>query len=261
MFKDEKKEIIGDTETITGKFRKNKEYEQLSRMIKKSKDIPKNDKKIILDNLIDEDITRKYLGDGRKYKYLYSTAMFNRAYDIYTSSLLAFLFHNWASVHILIRAQFENMCTNSYYLKNPTKLKNSFTELVSQREARKYMAECVEDVDPNTNFDRQYFGKVYDELSQKSHPFPEGFKIYFGSINQIVFKEDGGVVSVPLLNVKSHHTDIDSETKKLILKNIYIPFMAIDAQLNELVKLDINDEISDYSEIQKAYSLGRDIGN
>ena len=181
----EKKEFAGGYETIVGRFHKNIHYEQLKKMIKKSKDIPEKFKDDTIKNLVKEDYTSTFLGDGKKYKSLFSTAMFYRAYDIYTSSLLAVLWRNRVTINILLRAQFENLCLNSYFLKNKEEIKNAFQyeKRIDLKEARKCLAEWTADFAKDIPFNEEYFNEMYHSMSQKVHPFPEGLKSYFGGMH------------------------------------------------------------------------------
>lgn len=183
MTEDGKMEMIGDYHTIPKRFHKNREYRQLKRLIKQSWRIPDKYRSQTINNLVKEEITVTFLGDKRKYKYLFATAMFYRAYDIFTSSLIAFLFSNKITLHMLLRAQFENLCLISYYVENKDKLKESFNEIIEVRKGKKCLA--------NDFSDGSFVYKMYDWLSKRTHPFPDGLKTYFGAVGYIAFKNNG----------------------------------------------------------------------
>lgn len=223
--------------------------DRLRAMIKKSKDIPKKEKKHILINLsrTEESVT-KFLGNGEKYKNLLATAMFLRSYDIYTSSLLAFLFRDRISINILLRAQLENMFIVAYYIKNKNEIKNAFLQKIKPSKARSYLAEWFADIGlPEIN--QELLKGVYDSTSEIVHPFPEGIKFYFEPLHIMTRDESPVPVSKPALAVARHHGRLDD--KDTVLSAINQDFVHLYMMLLRLAKLDADDEIKDYSEIHK----------
>jgi len=114
--KKDKQEIINGSYSLIGRFHKNPQYKLLKKIIKKSKDIPHENRENLISLLRKDDITDLFLGDHKKYKYLLATGMFYRAYDIYTTSLIAYHLRNRASIYLLLRAQLENVGKIAYYL-------------------------------------------------------------------------------------------------------------------------------------------------
>lgn len=232
-------------------FHKDKDYERLKALIEKSKDVPKKQRVHILNNLRNkEKLTTLFLEDGKKYKNLLATAMFHRAYDIYTSSLLAFLFRNRTSINILLRTQFENMCIVAYYLKNKNEIKNAFRQSINLAEARKYLAEWFADIGMDPKINQEFLDGMYKGISQIVHPFPEGLKFYFEPFHLMTHDKKSPVpVFKPALAVAYHHGYMHD--KDTVLEVINIDFVTLVDILVKLTKLDANDEITDYSEIHR----------
>lgn len=232
---------------LLSRFHKSKEYKQLKRMVEKSKDISEKHKEDVLKNLVSEDVSDLFLGDSSKYKHLFATAMFYRAYDIYTSSLLAFMFRNRVAVITLMRAQFENMCIVSYYLENKDEIKNAFLEegKVDLWKARECLAKRC-----GPEFGKEMVNSMYHDLSQKVHPFPEGFKSYFGGTHLLSWGEASPLPEFkPTLHVAPHHEELDDKDTVIGVINGF--FVGVVNGLFELIHLDVDDKISDYSEVHR----------
>ena len=242
MTEDGKIEMIGDYQTIPTRFHKNEEYRQLRKLIKKSWKVPEKYRNRTINNLIKEEITVTFLGDKRKYKYLFATAMFYRSYDIFTTSLLTFLFSNRVSVHILLRAQLENLCLISYYIENKEKIKDSFNEIIGVKDGRK----CLEN-----DFPDGLISEMYRWLSKRTHPFPDGLKTYFGAVSTMYFGNDGTPLYIPELNVKPHHETDDELGREYAISAINDSFESVIGRLHEIINLDIDDKIENYSELQR----------
>lgn len=230
---------------LLSKSHKSRWYKKLKRMVEKSKDISEKHKEEVIKNLVSEDVSTLFLGDDRKYKHIFATAMFYRAYDIYTSSLLVFMFRNKVAINMLLRAQFENVSIISYYLENKDEIKNAFLEKVDLKKARECLTKRY-----GPEFGKEIVKSMYNDMSQKVHPLPEGLKPYFGRFH-LLSRGEGNSLSEwkPTLNVVPHHEELGDKDTVIELINGF--FIGVVNGLLELIHLDVDDEISDYSEIHR----------
>jgi len=203
-----------------------------------SRKIPKQFKKELLNRLVKEDTTfvSWKQEDTKKIKYLFYSGMFYRAYDIFLTSIFAFLNNKEISINLLIRAQLENIFLTNYIIKNPTELIDIFKNPIKIKKTKSSMDE------------KDYFKKLYSDLSQKAHSFPEGLKSCYNNTYMLNFKE---MKWVPSLAVKSHYYDMEKESKEVVLKWIMDTFDTVNENLNLIKQSTNNDEVKDFSEIHR----------
>ncbi|GAI14323.1 unnamed protein product, partial [marine sediment metagenome] len=116
---------------------------------------------------------------------------------------------------------------------------------VDLRKARERLAKRY-----SSEFGKEIVKDMYNDLSQKAHPFPEGLKSYFGSMYLLSWREGSPLPEFkPTLNVAPHHEELDD--KDTVMKEINGFFVGVVNGLSELIHLDVDDKISDYSEVHR----------
>ena len=254
-----KQERIAGYSTITGRFHKNPHYELLKKIVTKSKDIPTEYKEKILLHLRKEDITEFFIGDGKKYKYLFANAMFYRAYEIFTTSLMAYHLRNRNSIYLLIRAQFENISKIAYYLKHPDKIREYFDPKKDYGPRILDWSRCLVEIykedDVLKNLNADHLKKLTSYFSGMAHPFSNGLKMYYGGA-AIMSREPDNPYPIfkPTLNIKAHHSGYSDEEKMYFMDLILIFFNEVLRLLTKICKLDFANEIDNYSELHTSWS-------
>jgi len=252
--------MINGYTTVKGRFYKNPHYELLKKIVKKSKDISNEYKDQALKYLIKEDITYFFIGDGKKYKYLFANGLFYRAYDIYTSSLIAYHLRNRNSIYLLMRAQFENMGKIAFYVIHPDKIKESFDPKKDHGIRFSTYCECLAELYKKDGypeeFNSKYLTDMFDYFSGMAHPFSDGLKMYYGGTATMTRVPDSPYpVWKPSLNMKAHHFPFSEEEKNFYLTSIMIYFSEIFRLLPKIFNLEVDDEVNDYSELHTSWSM------
>lgn len=240
-------------------FSKNCEFKMLKKEIRRTKDIPDEYKEHMLKSLIDDDVTNFLLHDGKKYKFLLANSIFYRAYDIYTSSIISFTLRNRVSLYILLRSQFENMCRIAFYIKNPDKIKDAFNFEKEKEEKNIRISDwrkCLKELYDEDGFPGEYgtdfVNNTYKYYSDITHPFTEGLKLYYGGMAVMTLDEHH---KYPYFKTTlcqlSHHTSYSTDEKEYFSMMISIFFSEVIRLLQIIVKLEVDDEIKDYSELHK----------
>ena len=94
-----------------------------------SDDVPSKYKKEIYKRLEKKDSTMsKFTNEITYIKNLYYIGMFYRAYDLFTSSIYAYIENNEVSFYTLIRSQLENLFYTNYFCENTEEIKFVFNE-------------------------------------------------------------------------------------------------------------------------------------
>lgn len=241
-------------------FHDNQYYRLLKKLIMKSKDIPAEYKRMAISYLRRENVSTDFLGDGKNYKFLFATSMFYRAYDIYTTSLLAYILRNRSSLFALLRCQFENMCKIAYYIEHPDELKYAFKREVKIKKIRRSLANFYEKEGFQDNFNSDYFKKVYERLSNIVHPFPEGLRIYYDDLYMLVMGKENVLYPLlfrPTFRLMPHHAEFSDNDKEGLMEVIVGFFSEVIRLLKRLCEMNIKDEIPDYSELHKKTSIHR----
>lgn len=215
-----------------------KTYIKLWLAVRLSGKIPKNFKSKLIERFIKTNITFPSWDrtETRKVKNLFYAGMLYRAYDVFTTSILALLLDNEISLYALMRIQLENYALTEYVLKNPTEMKDVFREKIGFGEAIKSIE------------DKNVLGKLWGVLSDRTHSFPEGLKTCFENFYILNPKD---MKWGPCLSVKSHHGRIEEEAISDYLNFIITCYDGVKKNLDKIKSSDIPDEIESFSEIHK----------
>lgn len=238
-------------------------FKLLYRTVKKSKDIPSEYKEKVITNLIKDNITNIFIGDGKKYKYLFANGMLYRAYEIYTTSLMAFHLRNRNSIYLLMRAQFENVGKIAYYLKYPNKIKESFNPDKDEGIRLSTFNECLGELYKKDglpdDLNADYLKDMSNYFSGMAHPFSDGLKMYYGGM-AIMTKEPGKPYPFfkPTLHMKAHHASFSDEEKKYYIESILVFYREVLRLLTKIYNLDNDEEIEDYSELHMSWLQKKD---
>lgn len=209
--------------------------------IRFSNDIPKEYKKELNKRLIAKDRTMSDYHKGiTLIKNLYFLGMFYRAYDLFTSSIFAYIENNEISFYTLIRSQLENLFYTNYFCEYPDEIKHVFDEsyykIKKNRRIFKYRKTM-------TGKDEDW-KKFYQFTSDRVHPLVEGLKTPYGNIHLVNFRDkkiDPGLV------LRSHHNrGLSEKDKENEMKTLIALYDQVVLRLAKIRTLCPDIEIRDY---------------
>lgn len=229
----------------------NKMKKELSKLIKKNRNLSKKWKKLLLKCLKNN---YELKGFDTK-KDLFYSMMEARIYDIYTSSLLTLFFNNPISLNTLTRGQLENLGLLQYLFDN----KNKFNDFFKKKLNVNYPKE-VKKVRPDL---AEWWGRTSDYV----HPLPEGLKIILTDMSQMIPKDPTkDYRKVKKINIEEFklipsigkqatpHTKIKKEDFDIIAHHTLALYVACTEKLRELYKILPEDKVDNLQEFWKKYN-------
>lgn len=211
-----------------------------------SRKISLGSKKAIIRRLVKENKSIEYIknvDDYKKLNNLFCTAMFYRAYDVFTSSIYALLVSNAVSLAALLRAQVENQALTDYIRKNPSKLKSVFSEKVE-------ISNFISAMD-----NKGVHGKRYGYLSDITHPFPDGLRICFDTVNiEDILKHKFGDKKLDAQSILKNHNDkIPKDFLPGLVSGIIEHFDSVKNNLNRINEIEDGYELKEHQDYLETF--------
>lgn len=148
-------------------------------------------------------------------KFIFSHYTFLDAYDIFTSSILAYHYRNRISLEILIRAQLENFLLTGYLSHHPKEIKDILQEDVWKSKKKSSWKSFFK-----SNEDYKRWSEYYHKfISRRAHPLPMRF---LSGISFFTFMKPKNGANMAIFLDKSYNK-LPPHLKKKIVENTLEP--------------------------------------